>query len=427
MRSFVPRPRALALLTFFSLLASAWCDPVIPGNILNPKSAAEAWNVIRLATKNVDQLLEENRLEEIPVQISYCSPALRTLPGVAREPDQFNAVQTLGTRAFVSVNAVAISAQQKNPVGAKSALTSLRALLESMAQYFDAKVVSADIFYCPMHPDFLAENAMTPCAKCGMSLVPRGIPYSFIYTKPGEPTVHLTAIASGPVEAGKKIDVKVRMERADNSPVLPADLLVMHTQPIHLLIEEAGLGDYHHEHPILTEKPGEYAFSFTPGKTTAYRVWADIVPAATGVQELPFVDLASTGKASSIEDTASRFTSSAGGYQFTLLLANGNHVPPKAGQSRQIGITVTDPNGKPVTELEPVMNAFSHLVGFYDDYKTVIHLHPTGGDVLNPTLRGGPALGFILFAPRPGFVRLYCQVRIGGKMLFAPFNLNVEP
>ena len=86
-----------------------------------------------------------------------------------------------------------------------------------------------------------------------------------------------------------------------------------------------------------------------------------------------------------------------------------------------------DAAGKPLRQLEPVMNAFSHLVGFYDDYRTVVHLHPTGGDVLNPDLRGGPALGFILYAPKAGFIRLYCQVSIGGRMLFAPFNVNVEP
>ena len=67
------------------------------------------------------------------------------------------------------------------------------------------------------------------------------------------------------------------------------------------------------------------------------------------------------------------------------------------------------------------------LVGFYEDYQTVVHLHPAGGDVLNPDLRGGPTLGFILFAPRAGFIRLYCQVSIGGRLLFAPFNLNVGP
>ena len=306
-------------------------------------------------------------------------------------------------------------------------MVSLRNTLDTMARHFDPKVVVADIFSCPMHPDFISENPKTPCAKCGMGLLARRIPYSFIYTKPGEPSVRMTATTSAPVEAGKKIEVKVRMEKADRSPVLHADLIEMHTQPIHLLIEEPGLSDYHHEHPVPTKTSGEYAFSFTPAKTSPYRIWADIVPSATGVQELPFVDLPSVGKAGSIANTKNRFISSAGRYQFTLSFPSGNHLPTKAGQARHMGIAVTDLDGKPVTTLEPVMNAFAHLVGFYDDYQTVVHLHPTGGDVPSPELRGGPSLGFILFAPRAGFVRLYCQVSIDGKMLFAPFNVNVEP
>lgn len=402
-------------------------DPVVPRNILEPKTPTEAWNVIRLATKNVEILLDQNQLLEIPVQASYCSPALRSLPEGMMSADAKSRVGALTKRAFTSVNAIASAAQQNNPVGVKAALASLRDVLEIIAKDFDPKTANADIYFCPMHSDFISENAKTPCAKCGMDLLTRRIPYSSIYTKPGEPTIRMTATSSAPAEAGKKIAVKVRLEKADKSPVLHQDLMVMHTQPIHLLIEEPGLGDYHHEHPVATNTPGEFEFSFTPNKTGPYRIWADIVPMATGIQELPFVDLPSLGKATAIEDKSNRFTSSTDGYQFVLSFADGNHIPAKAGQARKIGISVTDPEGKPVTTLEPVMNAFSHLVGFYDDYRTVVHLHPLGGDVLDQKLRGGPVMAFILYAPKPGFIRLYCQVSIGGRMLFAPFNVNVEP
>src|SRR5438045_606968 len=82
-------------------------------------------------------------------------------------------------------------------------------------------------------------------------------------------------VKGGPLVAGKKAEIKIKLARGDNSPVLSADLMVMHTQPIHLLIEEPGLGDYHHEHPVPTNTPGEYAFSFTPLKSSPYRIWAD--------------------------------------------------------------------------------------------------------------------------------------------------------
>ena len=100
--------------------------------------------------------------------------------------------------------------------------------------------------------------------------------------------------------------------------MLLKDLMVMHTEPIHLLIEEPGLGDYNHEHLRPTETPGEYAFPFTPAKSGPYRIWADVVPMASGVQELPFADLPAAGEAVPPVDTANRLTSSAGGYQFSL-------------------------------------------------------------------------------------------------------------
>jgi hypothetical protein len=427
MRFYPPRFVAVALLVLVSMGRVLWADPVIPGNILEPKSAPEAWNVIRLATKNVERLLEENRLDEVPVQISYCSPALRALPQMVKPPEAAAGLGAQVQQAFVSVNAIAASAQAKNGIGVKAAYQNLRKLLDDMAKAFAPDVVGADIFFCPMHPTFIDENAKTPCPKCGMDLLTRRIPYSFIYTKPGEPTMHLSITSGGPVIAGKKMEVKVKLEKADKSPVLHDDLMVMHTEPIHLLIEEPALGDYHHEHPVPTETPGEYAFSFTPSKSAPYRIWADLVPAATGVQELPFADLPSEGKAGAIENTADSFASTAGGYQFTLTLRGGNQIPVKAGEMRRMSVEVADAKGQPVTQLVPVMNAFAHLVGFYDDYRTVLHLHPTGGDILNQDLRGGPALGFMLYAPRAGFVRLYCQVLIDGKMLFAPFNLNIVP
>jgi hypothetical protein len=199
----------------------------------------------------------------------------------------------------------------------------------------------------------------------------------------------------------------------------------MHTQPIHLLIEEPGLGDYHHEHPAPTEVPGEYTFTFTPAKTSPYRIWADIVPVSSGLQELPFVDLTSSGKGGAISDTEDRFSVTKAGLKFVLSFSGGEQ--PRAQQTCKLQVTISDADGQPVKRLEPLMNAFAHLVGFYDDFQTVVHLHPGGGEILNRELRGGPSLYFTFYPPRAGFIRLYCQVMVNGENVFAPFNLKVTP
>ncbi|MEN9676762.1 MAG: hypothetical protein RIS76_2658, partial [Verrucomicrobiota bacterium] len=73
------------------------------------------------------------------------------------------------------------------------------------------------------------------------------------------------------------------------------------------------------------------------------------------------------------------------------------------------------------------MASFTHMVGFNEDGKNVLHLHPKGPPVTDAAARGGPQLDFLLYALRPGFVRLFAQVQIGGKPVFVPFGLQVEP
>jgi hypothetical protein len=406
---------------------SGCCDVPVPASVLNPATPEEAWNVISLAMSNVEKLLAESRLEEIPSQISLCSPALRTLARTSQAGHEPQAIADEAAQTQAWVNAIAKSATEDNLPVTQRGFQAARTSLLALSRHFDSRAVNAEISICPMHPDVLSARPGADCRKCGMGLIARRIPYSFIYTKPGEPTIVLSASASGPCEAGKKLDVTVRLSRRDQSPVLLGDLMVMHTQPIHLLIQEPGLSDYHHEHPLPTGVPGEYQFSFTPARSSSYRIWADLVPVAVGVQELPRFDLPSDGPRSPVEDTGTRLTSSVEGYEFTLALPNGEDTPVPAGKTSRLSISVHDPIGRPVTTLEPVMNAFAHLVGFYDDYETVVHLHPSGGDILNPQARGGPSLNFQFFPPKSGFIRLYCQVKIGGRMLFVPFNLKVVP
>ena len=416
-------PTLIALCLALAPLARG--DVAVPPNVLDPPTPAEAWNVIRLAMANVERLLKEDRLPEIQVQISLCSPALRRLANGNESPERAAELKADSVRGIALINTIAVASAGKDRAATDKAFAGLRDVFAKMATQFDPKIVATDISLCPMHPECVAPNATTPCEKCGMTMVKRRIPYSFIYVPPGEPTMLLKATASGPLEAGKKADIKVQIQRRDGSPVLIKDLLVMHTEPIHLLIVDPSLTDYHHEHPTPTDIPGEYAYSFTPAKSASYRIWADLVPADSGVQEYPAVEIVGTGAAESIGEMSGRFSTKAGGLNFRLTFENGQL--PRAKQVRVMQIEVTDTAGKPVRQLEPLMNAFAHLVGFYEDYRTVVHLHPEGGDILRDDLRGGPVMGFKFYPPRAGFIRLFCQVVVDGKTIFAPFNVNVAP
>jgi hypothetical protein len=259
-----------------------------------------------------------------------------------------------------------------------------------------------------------------------MALVRRRIAASSVYERPGEPSMKIVAVADHPLEVGRKADVKIRISRNDGRPVLFDDLLVVHTQRIHLLIEDHSLGDYHHVHPKPTGTPGEYGFTFTPERPGSYRIWADVVPGWSSIQEYLITDIESQRTGGLIEDRETTRRATIDGLTFELSFYPQDK-PLRVGESVVGRITVKGPDGAAFTQLEPIMGAFAHLVGFSEDGRTVVHIHPMGNEPTRPADRGGPTLEFKYYPVVAGFTRLYCQVSIGGESKFAPFGLNVLP
>jgi hypothetical protein len=200
----------------------------------------------------------------------------------------------------------------------------------------------------------------------------------------------------------------------------------MHTKKIHLLINDASLSDYHHEHPTPTGTPGEYVFRMTPNNPGPYRIWADVVPAASSIQEYVIGDIPAEAKPASMSDRETVYTAIVNGRKYDLVFYT-NGKPIRAGEVVPGTITVTGADGKPFTKLEPIMGTYAHIVGFCEDGKTVIHVHPFGQEPTKAEDRGGPAFGFKLYVPAAGFIRLYGQVQIDGESQFAPFGLTVVP
>ena len=83
-------------------------------------------------------------------------------------------------------------------------------------------------------------------------------------------------------------------------------------------------------------------------------------------------------------------------------------------------------DGQAVNVLEPVMGAFAHMVGFYEDYESIAHIHPMGAEPTENTERGGPTLQFHIEPEQAGYLKLFAQVQIDGKQIFAPFSILVK-
>ena len=156
----------------------------VPDSVLNPQSAPEAWNVLRLAGANIERLVREDRLSEVPDQASLCSPALRTLARLAEGTPAQKEVAARTLRAASAVDSLAQVCVAGDRAGVGSAMNKLRAAVDALATGVDPRVVNADIFFCPMHPDVSSVDGNAFCPKCGMALTPRRIPYSFVYVAP---------------------------------------------------------------------------------------------------------------------------------------------------------------------------------------------------------------------------------------------------
>ena len=237
-----------------------------------------------------------------------------------------------------------------------------------------------------------------------------------------EITVKLSLKPIAPLQAGKTSQVILTLnDVANGKPLSFNDLKEAHTRKLHLLIVDPSLSDYHHIHPTTGKNAGEYVFDFTPKKNDRYRVWADVIPVATGKQDYVKADVGSAASNKTAIDKISSLVSTVDGYTFTLALDS----EPKAGAAVMGNIIITK-DGKPFTLLEPVMGAFAHVVGFTEDYNSVLHIHPMGKEPTSDTERGGPKLEFHIEPKTAGFVKLFAQVKIGGKDIFAPFGVIVK-
>jgi hypothetical protein len=242
------------------------------------------------------------------------------------------------------------------------------------------------------------------------------------YADMSQRTVTIKAVPENELAVNKATKVMVKLSRiSDGKAIGENDLKIAHTKKLHLLVIDQSLTDYQHIHPVATDTAGEYSFDFTPKKDGTYRIWADIKPVETDTQEYIFTDIGKE-KPDLKVDKSTNTEALVDGYKFKLLFDS----PLTAGKASLGSIKVEDPSGKEVNYLEPVMGAFGHIVAFSEDHDSVLHVHPMGKEPESEDERGGPELQFHIEPKSAGFIRLFAQVKIKGKDIFAPFGLMVN-
>ncbi len=237
-------------------------------------------------------------------------------------------------------------------------------------------------------------------------------------------TTKVAVTTTTPLTVGQETTATVKLTKPDGSPMLLSDLKEAHTEKIHLLINDLSLSDYHHEHPTPTNVPGEYTFAFTPSKPGPYRVWADLVPVATDAQEYAIADIAASSKPEPISNRTPTMSVEVDGLKYSVTF----ETPIlKAGEAALGKLKITKADGTPFNALEPVMGAYSHIVGFGEDLQSIAHVHPMGVEPTKPSDRGAGELEFHLLPAKSGLMRLYAQIRVNDEDKFAPFTLEIQP
>ncbi|MEY4490192.1 MAG: hypothetical protein RIQ79_2700 [Verrucomicrobiota bacterium] len=211
-------------------------------------------------------------------------------------------------------------------------------------------------------------------------------------------------------------------------PIGPEDLLTVHTQKLHLLVVDQTLADYQHLHPEPGSRPGEWRFTHVPKIGGVYRVFADFTPAATGRGLYAFADYEAPGAGGKGRDTGGTtetWSASVGQWVFNITPGAADGI--RAGQPTTLRFAVRSTVAGGEVPLEPVMDAYAHLVAFDIGRTGFAHLHPRAEEQARRPDATRPELNFDLMIPQPGRYVIWAQVRLTGEMVFAPFRFEVKP
>ncbi|WP_193607742.1 hypothetical protein [Nocardioides lijunqiniae] len=194
------------------------------------------------------------------------------------------------------------------------------------------------------------------------------------------------------------------------------DYDVEHEQRLHLIAVRRDFEGYQHVHPTLADD-GTWT---TPLDLTAgsWRVFADFSPA--GGEPLTLgADLAVPGSAAAAAPQPETRTTTVDGYTVTVA---GDLT---AGAHAELSLTITR-DGVPVTDLQPYLGAYGHLVALREGDLAYLHVHPSGepGD---GTTQAGPEVDFGVEVPSEGAYQLYLDFRHDGVVRTAHLTLPAGP
>ncbi|SCL13600.1 hypothetical protein GA0070616_0190 [Micromonospora nigra] len=188
-----------------------------------------------------------------------------------------------------------------------------------------------------------------------------------------------------------------------------------HDKRMHLIVVRRDLSGFRHVHPEM-DPDGTWRVTSPLGEPGSWRAFADFTP--TGGEPLTLgTDVAVPGPFTPRTLPAPAATTTVDGYTVTVDAA------PEPGRSSRLTLTVSR-DGVPVTDLEPYLGAYGHLVALRQGDLAYLHVHPDGEPGDGRT-RPGPQVTFHAEVPSSGTYRLFLDFQHGGTVRTAEFTLTV--
>lgn len=187
-----------------------------------------------------------------------------------------------------------------------------------------------------------------------------------------------------------------------------------HEKELHFIAVRRDTAGFQHVHPVRDEK-GTWSteLALEPGD---WRLFADIHPAAHEGTMTLGIDVAVAGAYDPRPLPEATGIARIGEYTVAL---DGELLP---GEASELTLTVSR-NGRPVTDLQPYLAAYGHLVALRVGDLGYLHVHPEGepGD---GTTAPGPEIAFMAVAPSAGTYRLFLDFQHDGVVRTAEFTVR---
>ncbi|MCJ0896525.1 hypothetical protein G9444_0646 [Rhodococcus erythropolis] len=189
-----------------------------------------------------------------------------------------------------------------------------------------------------------------------------------------------------------------------------------HDKQLHLIVVGLDLTGFQHVHPELDEN-GNWRVSVDFDHAGDYRVFADFTPDGGDGMTLS-ADVRVAGSYDPRPLPAATAATTVDGY--TVSLEGAAH----AGQTSKLTLSVSL-DGIPVTDLQPYLAAYGHLVALRASDLAYLHVHPDGhpGDGVTPA---GPAITFYANMPSAEDYRLFLDFKHGEVVRTAEFTLTAD-